>query len=178
MPKPSSQPLPRKTTIQAVRTRKANNCVAAKQAKSSTLSVANKRLAALELRIQNYSIADIGMAIGVSPGRVSQLLAESLDEKRKATVQATEVLRVLELERVDKMILAWFERAKADARASTVLLGWLARRHRLLGLDWPIGESAVREGQNRPNEASCDLSRLSDEELMLLEEIMTKAMGK
>jgi hypothetical protein len=138
-----------------------------------SLSVVDKRQAALELRLQGHAIADIATALSVSPGRVSQLIGEVLCEKAEAINAMASELRVLELERIDRLILHWYQRAKTEIEAAEVLLHWTQRKHKLLGLDG--GCPAAGGAPIRVSASALDLTKLSEQELGWLENIVSKA---
>jgi hypothetical protein len=176
VPKPRSRPLPRKTSITAPRNHRASNRAAAKQSNASALSVADKRQAALEMRIEGHAIEDIATALRVSPGRVSQMIGEILCQKTEETRRLGDTLRAMELERIDRMMLHWYPRAKKDCKAAAVLLHWTERRHKLLGLE--ISKHELFGPGGGPvcvTASSLDLSKLSEEQLHQLEEIVRTA---
>lgn len=140
----------------------------------------DKRQACLEYRLMGYSEYDIGVALGVSQPRVSIMLKEVLQEKSAAIQEMGEELRAMELERIDRMILAWFKAAHSgkDPRASEVMLRWVERRHKILGLD--ITRIIGTNGAVRMGATSIDLVKLGnhkdcDRLLANLEEIMNIA---
>jgi hypothetical protein len=175
----SSKPLPRKTSVKANRDHKVVNRVSRRPVRE--LSTDQKRLAAYELRIEAHSIPDIAKALGVSVSRASQYIEEAgraNDEERQRL--APQVLQ-LELDRTDRIILAWYPRArkalsKGANKAADVLLKWLERKDKLLGLYVNRNEwSGPGGGPIQITASHLDLTKLNDEELGWLEVIVRKA---
>lgn len=177
-----SNPLKRKTKVKALRTKrplgKMRNVT--KSADPVKLSVEDKRRAALELRIEGHAVYDIGVALGVTPGRVSQLLKEELTSIREQNEELGDELRVMELERIDRMILSWHIAAKKDPRAADVLLRWIERRHKILpGLEISRSELSGPGGAPiRLSASTIDITKLNERQLSNLEEIMRIAGPK
>lgn len=128
------------------------------------LAADDKRQAALEYRIQGHSEASIGIILGVTQGRVSQMLKEVLEEKTEAIATMGENLRTMELERIDRLILAWYMKAQKDPRASDVLLRWIERRHKILpGLEISRSEMSGPNGAPiRLTASSLDITKLGN----------------
>jgi len=149
------------------------------------LGADDKRQAALEYRIQGHSEASIADILGVSQQRVSQMLKEVLEEKTAAIMEMGEHLRTMELERIDRLILAWYMAAQKDPRASDVLLRWIERRHKILpGLEVSRSEMSGPGGTPiRLSASSLDITKLGnhpdgDRLLANLEEIISIAGPK
>lgn len=177
MPRNRANPLPRKTKVVALRTRKASTAPRANRNKHAAipeLSTADKRRAALELRIEGHSEYDIAVALGVTQPRVSQYLKEELTAINEQNAVMSDQLRDMELERIDRMILAWYKKAKTDPRASDVLKGWIERRHKILpGLEISRSEmGGIGGGPIRMSATNIDITKLNDRQLANLEEIM------
>jgi predicted transcriptional regulator len=143
------------------------------------LGADDKRQAALEYRLMGHSEASIADIIGVTQGRVSQMLKEVLQEKTDAIMEMGEHLRTMELERIDRLILAWYIRAQKDERAASVLLSWIERRHKILpGLEISRSEMSGPGGAPiRLSASSLDITKLGNHEdgerlLANLEEII------
>lgn len=148
----------------------------AKHGAASVLNVNNKTRAALDFRIMGYSEHDIAKSLGITQGRVSQLLKDAFDALHEQNAQYTEVLLDMELERIDRMILAWFKAAQKDPRSAEVLHKWVERRHKLLGLEITKSELTGKGGGPlHINASSLDITKLDGEELMWLERIVKKA---
>jgi predicted transcriptional regulator len=180
LPRNRSNPLKRKTKVVAQHTRKAITAPRANKNKHAAipeLSTADKRRAALELRIEGHSEYDIGVALGVSRGRVSQLLKEELTSIKEESAELGDELRVMELERIDRMILSWHIAAKKDPRAADVLLRWVERRHKIMpGLEISRNEmGGIGGGPIRLSATNIDITKLNERQLANLEEILRVA---
>jgi hypothetical protein len=102
---------------------------------------------------------------------VSQLIGEILYQKTEEMRALADTLRAMELERIDRMQLHWYQRAKNDIEAARVLLHWTERRHKLLGLDITKHElSGPGGGPVCVTASSLDFSKLSEEQLRQLED--------
>jgi predicted transcriptional regulator len=183
LPRNRANPLPRKTKVVALRTRKASTAPRANRNKHAAipeLSTADKRRAALELRIEGHSEYDIAVALGVTQPRVSQYLKEELTAINEQNALMSDQLRDMELERIDRMILAWYKKAKKDPRASDVLKGWIERRHKILpGLEVSRNEmGGIGGGPIRLSASAIDITKLNERQLANLEEIMRIAGPK
>jgi DNA-binding CsgD family transcriptional regulator len=159
--------LKRKTSVTAQRTRKMapRRQNITKHANPEKLSTEDKKQAILELRIEGHSEYDIGVVFGISQARVSQLLKDILTEKTEAVAEMGDQLRTMELERIDRMILAWYRAAKKDPRAADVLLRWIERRHKILpGLEVSRNEmGGIGGGPIRmSSSSSIDITKLGD----------------
>jgi hypothetical protein len=147
-----------------------------KQGRPARLKRASNQLRAVQLRIEGYSEADIGKALGVSQSHVSSLLKTSLEEHREQTNALAGALRDMELIRVDQQILAWNKRARKDPRASDVYLTWVERRQKLLGLEINKTEFSGHVSSSMTiSTAHIDINKLNDEQLGWLEIIMQVA---
>jgi len=151
-----------------------------KQGDAKKLDSADKRQAALELRLEGYSEYDIAEMLGVTQGRVSQMLKEVLEIKSEMNAMLGEEVRTMELERIDRMILAWYKRAKQDPRASDTLHKWIERRHKILpGIEITRQEiSGANGGPIRLTSSHIDITKLNTRQLANLEEILLVAGPK
>jgi len=121
----------------------------------------------MEMKIAGYAQYDMAQHLGISEGRVSQLVKEVLQEKTAQLAETVDQYRTMELERINRQILAWHMKARIDARASDVYLSWVERRHKLLGLEINRTEISGRNGGAISISASqINLSLLDDEELV------------
>lgn len=143
------------------------------------LTAEDQRVFVWEKRLEGHSQHDIAKALGITQPRVSQILAEAYAMKRAARTESTEDIIEMELERVDRMIFAWWKRASKEERASEVYLKWVERRHKVLGIDISRTELSGRGGGPLHITASnIDITKLNDEELEWLEKIWKKAGPK
>ena len=140
------------------------------------LQMEEQREAIYELRLQGHSLYDIGEARNLSVSRVCEILKEVYERKVAINDETLENVRTLDLERIDRMILSWYARARVDTRASETYHMWLDKRHKLLGLNINRTElSGAGGGPLEINASRLDLSKLSDEQLGWLEVIMQVA---
>lgn len=166
---------PRRTSLRKLSTHSREMVL---QTDPQKLSSEDKRQAALELRIEGHAEQDIANALGVTQSRVSQMLREVLEDKRIAMEQMAPELRTMELERLDRLILAWFGPAKKDPRSADVLHKFIAQRHKILGIE--ITNVIGTNGALHMGASSIDLNKLGqhadgDRLLANLEEIMQLA---
>jgi hypothetical protein len=94
-----------------------------------------KMAEALDYRLQSYSFAEIGEAMGVSTTRAYELVDMAL----KQTIHETaDKVRQMELRRLDKMTPKMMEFAvQGDPKAVDSVIKIMDRRAKLLGLDGP-----------------------------------------
>lgn len=102
------------------------------------VTASDRRRRALELRMAGSSFADIGAALEISKQAAHQLVTAALRDIEAKTVETTDELRRLELERLDKMLIkVWQQVAQGNLGAVDRALRIMERRSRLLGLDAP-----------------------------------------
>ena len=97
----------------------------------------------MNLRRQGWSLEKIGEELrsernprGIGKSRVHAIITEYLD---KTVRETTEQVRQLELDRLDELQAAWYEKAKAgDPVAVDKVAMLLSHRARLLGLNAPV----------------------------------------
>lgn len=98
----------------------------------------------IELRKQGFSHHDIGKAVGISPGYVSQLISKGM---KAALVAPAEELIEMEIARLDALWYPAFAAATVrhedgtpifDKDATDTCLKLMERRAKLLGLDKPV----------------------------------------
>ena len=130
----------------------------------------NKKI--LDLRIAGASEQTIADEIGVSDTTVHRVLHEIIEEMNIKLYIKADVLKRMELERLDKITLALFAN-RNDPRTADTLLRVMERRARYLDLDVPM-QSEVVTKQEGPIEVKHDLSKLSVEELKALRVIVAK----
>ncbi len=125
-----------------------------------------KRVAQImNLRRQGWSLERIGEECksernprGIGKSRVHAIITEYLD---KTVRETTEQVRKLELDRLDELQAAWYEKAlKGDPIAVDKVRAFLADRARLLGLNAPVrventgkGGAPVEDEANAIDEA-------------------------
>jgi hypothetical protein len=105
----------------------------------SRAALARKREAeALALRLAGATFEDIARQLGLSARQVAKDAYERA-LNRLAPIADREKARALEAARLDRLQLVHWQKALAgDADATQAVLGIMARRARLLGLDAPV----------------------------------------
>ena len=97
-----------------------------------------RRLQALELRKQGYSYRTIADTIGVNVSTAYYDVQESLKILRELEMEKAEDVRGIEMERLDRLLLACWERAiDGDDKSVRACLSIMERRAKLMGLDAP-----------------------------------------
>lgn len=109
-------------------------------------AVAEKRRQALELRKAGVGYEQIALKVGYSgPGAAYREIHAAL---REITREPAEELRTLETERLDRMLMGLWEKARAgDLKTVDRVLRIMERRSRLLGLDAPERKDVTSDGQ-------------------------------
>lgn len=105
--------------------------------KNDLAAVAEKRRQALELRKAGVGYEQIALKVGYSgPGAAYREIHAAL---REITREPAEELRTLETERLDRMLMGLWEKARSgDLKTVDRVLRIMERRSRLLGLDAPV----------------------------------------
>jgi len=106
------------------------------------LTIAERRLQAVELRRGGQTYQQIGGQLGVSKQSAYRLVARALAELTHKTKEVTEALVRLELERYDAMLYALWLKVE-DGKESAILaaLRISDARRKLLGMDAPTKTS-------------------------------------
>ena len=133
---------------------------------------------ALELRAAGASFMQIGKALSVSKPRAFRIVRKALDELVEHCRETGERVRQLELYRMDRIRLA-LDPKKSDRQVADTLIRISERVARLHGLDAPqrIEASGPEGGPIQIQEQGPDFSRLTLDELLLLEAMDKKAHG-
>lgn len=98
-----------------------------------------RRLQALDLRKAGASFRAIGAQLNISHEQARTDVMQSLQELAHEQREKTQEYRQLELERLDRMLMAiWTQAAKGDLQAVDRALKISDRRAKLLGLDAPV----------------------------------------
>ena len=114
-------------------------------------AVLKRQETALDLRISGLSYRAIGSKLSVSHETVRQDVEEELERLASLRVEKTDVLRELELQRLDKIIESldsWVSSGNVGA-----VNAWLKaseRRAKLLGLDAPVKQDITSNGETIP----------------------------
>ncbi|MEN6535335.1 MAG: hypothetical protein ABFD89_16845 [Bryobacteraceae bacterium] len=93
----------------------------------------------LDLRMAGKTYRRIATELGISPAGAFKVLDRALARLRQQTSEVAERLLQIELERLDALQLAqWDKATDGDLRAVDAVLRIMERRARLLGLDAPV----------------------------------------
>jgi hypothetical protein len=137
-------------------------------------------LIALELRAAGASFQQVGNSLDppVSRQRAFKIVRRALDELIKECQETAERVRQLELHRLDRLRFALSPRM-SDPRVADTLLRISERVAKLHGLDAPqrIEQSGPGGGPIQTQEKKPDFSKLTLDELLLLEALNEKALG-
>jgi hypothetical protein len=109
-----------------------------KKTDSNEITLAKRRAKALELRLAGNSYRDIAKKTGVALSTSWEDINDGLLMLADQEQEKAKVLRQLELERLDALLLGhWSKAITGDYDASRVVLRIADRRAKLLGLDKP-----------------------------------------
>lgn len=129
---------------------------------------------ALAMRLEGHSLVQIGARLNLTAARISYMLTDKLAAMREHSDEMAKDIRTIELSRLDALFLAHWPLRK-NVKSAQVLLNIMERRHKMLGLDAPT-KTDLNVRTNAPTMLSgLDLSKLNDEELAQLENIIVKA---
>lgn len=117
------------------------------------VEAAEREAAALALRRDGRTFAEIGAALGVTGEGARQAVTRALANLRTEAAEEADGLRALEDSRLDALLRAvWPQATAGDLGAVDVCLRIAARRARLWGLDAPAKLQAdVRGGPLLPD---------------------------
>ena len=119
----------------SVKTKPVKKSMESKTSKRKIEALANEKKA-LELRIGGAAYRVIGEALGLSESGAAKAVYRALDRIRSEIRESADQYIQLQLERLDKMVLAvWPEAVKGRYGAIDRVLKIEERRARLLGLD-------------------------------------------
>lgn len=114
---------------------------------SRTLVAREREAEAVKLRESGASFEKIGKQLGVTTSGAYRAVARSLTRVIAQTSESAAQLRALELQRLDKLLLALWPRAsKGDDAAVDRVLRVMERRAKLCGLDAPVRVSGPDDG--------------------------------
>lgn len=104
--------------------------------KKGKAELIDKKAEALRLRRYGFGYAQIAKELGCAQSTAYSYVMSALAETRNAMQEDADVIRQMELERLDQMLPASLEKAKrGDDRAIRSVLSIMERRAKLLGLD-------------------------------------------
>lgn len=131
-----------------------------KRTDPNAITVVERRLAAVQMRLKGFSYRQIGEALGVSPQAASGLVRRELDRHIKITSEEVERMRQLDAARLDAMLLAFWDRAMdGELKAAQIILKVLDQREKLFGLNDPAKLESIDVIAERPYEAITDDER-------------------
>ena len=132
---------------------------------------------ALELRAAGASFLQIGRALSVSKPRAFRIVRKALDELVHHCRETAERVRHLELYRLDRLRVA-LDPKRGDPRVADTLIRISERVAKLHGLDPPQRiEATGPDGGPIKTKEQPDLSKLTLNELLILEALNNKAHG-
>jgi hypothetical protein len=103
---------------------------------------------AVRMRMAGAQYADIGVSMGISRQAAWMLVKKSLEATRKETGESADLLRELELQRLDKLYLAMNKQAEqGNQGAVDRCIRIMERRSKLVGLDAPTKQDVTSGGE-------------------------------
>lgn len=123
---------------------------------------AERRLKAVTLREAGASYQQIGDHLNVTKQRAHQLVEEACQEMEEKTKETAAAVIQLELQRLDRMVLSIYPKAKAgDLYSIDRMLKLSERRTKMLGIDPPQKVAPT----DPTGEKEFDFSGMTDAEL-------------
>jgi hypothetical protein len=112
------------------------------------INAAERRAKVIELRKAGGSYRAIAVSVGVSPEQVRRDLNASLAGLLQEEAGAMAGMRQLESERLDALTLSFWEGAVKlkDPEAAGIILKCMDRRAKLFGLDSPVKQATLMQG--------------------------------
>ena len=93
-------------------------------------------LEAVRLYKQGYTFRRISEALGCSIGTAHNAVKKAFNQSLRLSVEEAEIIRQVELERLDEMFTpAYLKATDGDLRATEICLKIMERRAKYLGLD-------------------------------------------
>ncbi len=92
-----------------------------------------RRAQVLGMRRNHVGFRQIGEKLGISTGTAHRLWSEALESL--VPIEALDDARRAEIDRIERMRLAWIERARTDVAAARVWMGLTDRFIKVMGLD-------------------------------------------
>jgi len=136
-----------------------------------------QKIMALELRAAGASFQQIASALSVSKPRAFRIVRKALDDLVQHRQETAERVRQLELYRLDHLRMA-LDPKRGDPRAADTLIRISERVAKLHGLDAPQRTEATGpDGGPIQTEEQPDFSKLTLDELLILEALNNKAHG-
>lgn len=95
-------------------------------------------LEAVKLYKEGHTFRYISAALGCSVGTAYNAVRTAFEESLRLSLEEANIIRQVELERLDDMFVPLFQKAKGgDIRAADTALRIMERRSKYLGLDMP-----------------------------------------
>ncbi len=121
---------------------------AGSKASQRRLTARERERKAMELRLAGATYAQIAQALGISQAGAHKAVMRALKRLNEKLNEQAEQVRRLELERLDRMLLAlWPQAQKGNHGAVDRILRIMERRARLLGLDAPKSVDVTSGGE-------------------------------
>lgn len=132
-----------------------------------------REIRALDMRKRGSTFREIGAELGVTTQAAHKAVTRVLDKLESKTFESAKAVVRLELERLDALTKALWDKAeKGDVYSIDRLLSIMRRRADLLGLDAPTKlEHTGKDGGPIETKVDDDLSCLSTEQLETLKGI-------
>ncbi len=146
-------------------TQKRNERGANSPVHSRRIQSAERQKTALELRKRGGSFDNIAATMGISKSTAHNLVHKAIDQLKTTTLKKAEELKVLDLERLDSMLVGIYPKATAgDAKAINAVIKLMDQRAKLLGLYAPTKSEVQGEvkHEHTHTDSTLILSKLQD----------------
>lgn len=108
--------------------------------KLKSIEASERDLEAVKMRRLGFTYRDIAGRLKCSVGTAHGAVKTALEANKVLTVEEADLIRELELERLDRMFIPIYQQAlKGDCKAVEVALRIMERRSKYLGLDHKQG---------------------------------------
>jgi hypothetical protein len=112
------------------------------------VAAAERTRTAVKMRMAGAQYTEIAAQMGISKQAVWMLVKKSLEATRKITGESADLLRELELQRLDKLYLAMNKQAEqGNQGAVDRCIRIMERRSKLVGLDAPTKQDVTSGGE-------------------------------
>lgn len=123
--------------------------MARSKANKQTINASSRQVEALRLRASGMNYEEIGREMGIPKGSAYRHVMKALAALRENVKEEADQVRVLELQRLDRLFKRAFEAVDSgDIRAIDQAIKCMDRRAKLLGLDMPA-KLAQTDSQGR-----------------------------
>lgn len=137
-----------------------------------TIRGRERELAALALRKEGLTYAEIAERLGISESGAHAAVMRALRRLFEKVNEEAEQVRTLELQRLDDLLMALWPKRHLPHYVDRIL-HIMERRSKLLGLDAP--SKVALDGSIGVRREPTDLSQLSEEDIAQLEAILARA---